>query len=77
MTNLTASFWYLSCLTDAQLEDAYNGANLTCDADLSDAILLEILKNRPAFCPQDYDLQWELEDWGWNGGATQEDRDAR
>ncbi len=67
----------LSLLTDAQLEDAYNDASLSCDADLSDAVLLEILKNRPEFCPDSYDLQWELEDWGWNGGVTQEDRDAR
>lgn len=67
----------LSTLTDAQLEDRYNDANLTSDADLSDAVLLEILKNRPDFCPESYDLQWELEDWGWNGGASQDDRDAR
>ena len=67
----------LSTLTDAQLEDAYNDASLASDADLSDAVILEILKNRPDFCPESYDLQWELEDHGWNGGASQEDRDAR
>ena len=67
----------LSTLTDAQLEDAYNNASLASDAHPSDAVILEILKNRPDFCPQDYDLQWDLEDHGWNGGASQEDRDAR
>jgi hypothetical protein len=67
----------LTILTDAQLEDAYNDSNLTCDADLSDAVIQEILNNRPAFEPQTYDLMWELQDCGWNGGATQEDRDAR
>ena len=69
---------YLSTLTDAQLEEIYNAASLSCDADLSDAVLLEILKNRPDFCPGDnYELMWELQDWGWHGGVTQEDRDAR
>ena len=67
----------LTLLTDAQLEDRYHDATLTSDADLSDAVILEILKNRPDFCPHDYELQWELEDWGWKGGVTQEDRDAR
>lgn len=68
----------LSTLTDAQLEDAYNDSFFnTSDTDLSDAVILEILKNRPDFCPETYDLQWDLEDHGWNGGATQEDRDAR
>lgn len=68
----------LSTLTDAQLEDLYNDSFFnTADNDLSDRVLVEILKNRPDFCPDSYDLQWELEDWGWNGGVTQEDRDAR
>ena len=65
-------------LTDAQLEDVYNESFFnTADADLCDAVILEILNNRPDFCPESYDLQWDLEDHGWNGGATQEDRDAR
>lgn len=68
----------LSILSDAQLEDAYNDSCFnTGDTDLSDAVILEILKNRPAFEPQTFDLMWELQDCGWNGGATQDDRDAR
>jgi hypothetical protein len=36
-----------------------------------------VLLQRPAFSPRDYDLLWELQDQGWNGGCTQDDRDSR
>ena len=66
----------LASLSNDQLEDLWCETCLTCDADLSDAVVLELMK-RPDFCPHDYELQWEMEDQGWNGGASQEDRDAR
>jgi hypothetical protein len=39
--------------------------------------VLKVLLTREDFHPQSYDLLWELQDAGWNGGCTQEDRDAR
>jgi hypothetical protein len=66
----------LSLLTDAQLEDLWCDCQVSADYDLQEAVLSVLLK-RPAFCPQGYDLLWELQDAGWDGGCSQEDRDAR
>ena len=67
---------HLSSLPDGQLEDLWTDCNLSGDFDFQDMIL-EVLLQRPTFCPCDYDLLWEMQDAGWNGGVTQEDRDAR
>lgn len=66
----------LSELTDWQLEDLENRANISGNDACHDAVIAEMLR-RPDFCPSSYELQYYLEDLGWNGGATQEDRDAR
>lgn len=66
----------LTTLTAAQLEDLENDANCHGHDDLHDLVIAEMLR-RPDFCPSSYELQYYLEDLGWNGGATQEDRDAR
>ena len=67
---------YLQSLPDRQLEDLWGDCILSEDYDLQDAVLA-VLLGRPAFMPHDYELLWELQDAGWNGGCTQEDRDAR
>ena len=67
---------YLAALSDPQLEDLWNECQISATYNLQDAVLSELLK-RPNFCPQDYDLLWELQDAGWNGGCTQDDRDSR
>ena len=67
---------HLSTLSDLQLEDLWCDCQVSADYDLQQAVV-SVLLGRPAFCPQDYDLLWELQDQGWNGGCSQEDRDAR
>ena len=67
---------YLQSLPDRQLEDLWGDCVVPCDYDLQDAVL-DVLLNRPAFCPHDYELLWALQDAGWNGGCSQEDRDSR
>ncbi len=67
---------YLTSLPDRQLEDLWCDCQVSADYDLQEKVLYTLL-HRPDFCPRDYDLQWELEDIGWNGGCTQDDRDAR
>jgi hypothetical protein len=67
---------YLASLPDRQLEDLWSDCQVSADYDLQESVL-SVLLNRPAFCPQSYDLLWELQDAGWNGGCSQEDRDAR
>jgi hypothetical protein len=66
----------LAQLTDMQLEDLWDRANISGNYDCTDAVIAELL-HRPTFCPVSYDLLWELQDNGWNGGVTQEERDAR
>jgi hypothetical protein len=66
----------LSQLTDLQLEDLENRANCSGNDACHDAVIAEMLR-RPGFFPSSYELQYYLEDQGWNGGVTQEDRDAR
>jgi hypothetical protein len=66
----------LSSLPDAQLEALWCDCQVSADYDLQDAVLAVLLQ-RSDFCPQSYDLLWELQDQGWNGGCSQEDRDAR
>jgi hypothetical protein len=66
----------LSSLSDLQLEDLWCDCQVSADYDLQEAVVF-VLLGRPDFCPQAYDLLWELQDAGWNGGCTQEDRDAR
>ena len=66
----------LSTLSNDQLEDLYNQSNLECDGDLGEAVALEMMR-RPDARPESYDLIWEMQDLGWNGGVSQEDRDAR
>jgi hypothetical protein len=66
----------LTLLTNDQLEDLENEGNVQGNDALYDAVIAEMLR-RPDFCPTSYELQYYLEDLGWNGGVTQEDRDAR
>jgi hypothetical protein len=66
----------LSLLTDETLEDLWNTYNMTDRFELADDVFAVLLQ-RSDFCPQSYDLLWELQDAGWNGGCSQEDRDAR
>jgi hypothetical protein len=66
----------LQSLPDRQLEDLWLDCQVSGDYDYQEAVL-GVLLGRPAFCPQDYDLLWELQDNGWNGGCSQEDRDSR
>jgi hypothetical protein len=66
----------LTTLTADQLEDLENSANLSGHDDLHDLVIAEMLR-RPDFCPSSYELQYYLEDLGWNGGVDQDARDAR
>ncbi len=66
----------LSLLSDETLEDLWHTYNTTDRFELADDVFA-VLLTREDFCPQAYDLLWELQDAGWNGGCTQEDRDAR
>jgi hypothetical protein len=67
---------YLQTLPDRQLEDLWGDCQVSGDYDFQDLVLAALLR-RPAFRPQGYDLLWELQDAGWNGGCSQEERDAR
>ena len=67
---------HLQTLPDRQLEDLWLDCQVSGDYDFQD-LVLSVLVQRSDFCPRDYDLLWELQDQGWNGGCTQEDRDAR
>jgi hypothetical protein len=66
----------LSTLTNAELESLWCDLQLTDDTALEDAATDEMMR-RPAFCPQSYDLLWTLQDQGWQGGVTQDERDSR
>jgi hypothetical protein len=66
----------LSTLSFEQLESIWHDCTISDDLDLQDRLLGEMLTREDA-CPQDYDLMWEMQDNGWGGGVTQEDRDAR
>lgn len=66
----------LSRLTFAQLESLWCDCQLHDDYAEQDRLLSEMLTREDA-CPESYDLLWEMQDAGWNGGVTQEDRDAR
>jgi hypothetical protein len=66
----------LTLLTDSQLESLWCDCEVSADYDTQEAVV-KVLLQRPEFCPQSYDLLWELQDQGWNGGCTQADRDAR
>ena len=68
----------LICLSNAQLESLYNDCDgsCPCDGDLSERIALELM-TRPDAAPESYDLLWEMQDLGWNGRVTQDERDAR
>ena len=66
----------LSSLSFQQLESLWDDCNLSGDQDQSDRLISEMLTREDA-CPESYDLLWEMQDVGWNGGVTQEDRDAR
>ena len=72
MENETA----LASLSDSALESLWSDCQVSADYDLQDAVL-DVLLHRPEFCPVGYDLLWEIQDAGWNGGTSQEDRDAR
>jgi hypothetical protein len=49
---------------------------VSADYDLQEAVVAVLLQ-RSDFRPESYDLMWELQDAGWNGGCSQADRDAR
>jgi hypothetical protein len=66
----------LSRLSDETLESLWDRYQVTAQYDLQEDVL-KVLLTREDFHPQSYDLLWELQDAGWNGGCTQEDRDAR
>ena len=66
----------LSLLTFAQLESLWNDCQVSGDYDQQELLLSEML-TRPDACPESYDLLWEMQDAGWMGGVSQEDRDAR
>ena len=66
----------LSLLADAALESLWSDCQVSADYDLQEAVV-SVLLQRSDFCPKSYDLLWELQDAGWNGGCSQEDRDAR
>ena len=66
----------LTTLTFAQLESLWCDCQVSGDYEQQDRLLSEMLTREDA-CPQDYDLMWEMQDCGWNGGVTQEDVDAR
>jgi len=66
----------LKVMTFAQLESIWCDCQVTGDYDLQ-LLLIDEMLTRPDAAPQDYELIWEMQDAGWNGGGTQEDRDAR
>lgn len=66
----------LASLSCSELESVWSACLLNDDFDLSDAVVSELV-GRPDARPQSYDLMWEMQDMGWGGGVSQEDRDAR
>ena len=66
----------LSLLSDLQLESLWCDCQVSADYDLQEAVL-SVLLGRGDFSPQSYDLLWELQDAGWNGGCSDEDRLSR
>jgi hypothetical protein len=66
----------LNLLSDSQLEDLWGDCQVSADYDLQEAVVAVLLQ-RSDFRPESYDLLWELQDAGWNGGCSQADRDAR
>ena len=66
----------LSTLSFAQLESLWDDCNVSGDDDQYYRLLSEMVSREDAR-PQSYDLLWEMQDQGWMGGVTQEDRDAR
>ena len=66
----------LTALPFAELESLWCDCQVSGDYDFQERLVAEMLTREDA-CPQDYDLLWEMQDLGWNGGASQEDRDAR
>ncbi len=66
----------MQSLSFAQLESLWCDCQVSGDYDQQDALLSEMLSREDA-CPQSYDLLWEMQDAGWMGGVSQDDRDAR
>jgi hypothetical protein len=66
----------LQDLTFEELESLWDDCQRNGDYDFQDRLLAEMLTREDA-CPESYDLLWEMQDAGWNGGVTQEERDAR
>jgi hypothetical protein len=75
MSNTTLT---LATLTFEELEDLWCDCQIALDFDydFNDRLLAEMLTREDA-CPESYDLLWEMQDAGWNGGCSQADRDAR
>jgi hypothetical protein len=70
MTDLTTA-------TTDQLESLWGDCQVSGDYDLQDRVVDEMM-TREWFCPEDYDLMWELQDRGFHcDPPTQEDVDAR
>lgn len=65
----------LSLLSGPQLEHLYHDSVLSDDDDLGDAVVAQLLQLDHV--PRDYGLLWVLQDLGWGGGSSQEDRDSR
>ena len=66
----------LQDLTFEELESLWCDCLVSDDLDFQDRLLSEMLTREDA-CPESYDLLWEMQDAGWNGGVSQDDRDAR
>jgi hypothetical protein len=66
----------LTDLTFEELESLWCDCQVSSDFDFQDRLLSEMLTREDA-CPESYDLLWEMQDHGWNGGVTQDDVDAR
>jgi hypothetical protein len=73
MSNTTLT---LATMTFGELESLWCDCQVSCDFDFQDRLLAEMLTREDA-CPESYDLMWEMQDAGWNGGCSQADRDAR
>lgn len=66
----------LADLTFEELESLWDDCQRDGDYDFQDRLLSEMLTREDA-CPESYDLLWEMQDAGWMGGVSQDDRDAR
>jgi hypothetical protein len=66
----------LQDLTFEELESLWDDCLVSDDLDFQGRLLAEMLTREDA-CPESYDLLWEMQDNGWNGGVSQDDRDAR